>query len=115
MSDQPEQLKQPSPIAWLDQKPVDGVSEELRQARAAYQSIVDSLPLNLLIKDSQGRRVFANKKYLELRGCSLESIAGKTDFDLFPSDLAHQFSNDDSAILESGISCLLYTSPSPRD
>ena len=104
MSDQPEQLKQPSPIAWLDQKPVDGVSEELRQARAAYQSIVDSLPLNLLIKDSQGRRVFANKKYLELRGCSLESIAGKTDFDLFPSDLAHQFSNDDSAILESGIS-----------
>ena len=85
MNDQSEPLKQPSPIAWLDQKPVEGVSEELRQARAAYQSIVDSLPLNLLIKDSQGRRVFANKSYLELRGSSLDEVLGKTDFDLFPS------------------------------
>ena len=102
MNDQSEPLKQPSPIAWLDQKPVEGVSEELRQARAAYQSIVDSLPLNLLIKDSQGRRVFANKSYLELRGSSLDEVLGKTDFDLFPQALAEQFSDDDAAILKSG-------------
>ena len=102
MNDQSEPLKQPSPIAWLDQKPAEGVSEELRQARAAYQSIVDSLPLNLLIKDSQGRRVFANKSYLELRGASLADIVGKTDFDLFPAALAQQFSDDDAAILNSG-------------
>lgn len=102
MNDQSEPLKQPSPIAWLDQKPVEGVSEELRQARAAYQSIVDSLPLNLLIKDSQGRRVFANKSYLDLRGSSLDEVLGKTDFDLFPQALAEQFSDDDAAILKSG-------------
>jgi len=102
MNDQSEPLKQPSPIAWLDQKPAEGVSEELRQARAAYQSIVDSLPLNLLIKDSQGRRVFANKSYLELRGSSLDEVLGKTDFDLFPQALAEQFSEDDAAIIKSG-------------
>lgn len=102
MKDQPEPLKQPSPIAWLDQKPVEGVSEELRQARAAYQSIVDSLPLNLLIKDAHGRRVFANKSYLDLHDSTLEDVIGKTDFDLFPSDFAHKFSDDDAAIIKSG-------------
>jgi len=102
MNDQSEHLKQPSPIAWLDQKPVDAVSEELRQARAAFQTIVDSLPLNLLIKDAQGRRVFANKSYLELHGLSLAEVVGKTDFDLFPENLAQKYSDDDAAILKTG-------------
>jgi PAS domain S-box-containing protein len=102
MDDPSEPLKLPSPIAWLDQKPDDEISEELRQARAAFQSVVDSLPLNLLIKDAQGRRVFANKCYLEFHGSSLDNMVGKTDFDLFPEELALKFTQDDAAILESG-------------
>jgi len=102
MSDQSENSKQPSPLAWLDQKPAGEISEELRQTRAAFQSVVDSLPLNLLIKDAKGRRVFANKSYLELHNTSLEAIAGKTDHDLFPSDLAKKFTVDDAAILRTG-------------
>jgi len=102
MNDPSEHLKQPSPIAWLDQKPAEEVSEELRQARAVFQTIVDSLPLNLLIKDAQGRRVFANKYYLELHGLSLDEVVGKTDFDLFPESLAKKYTADDAAILKTG-------------
>ena len=102
MNDPSEPSKQPSAIAWLNQKPAEQVSEELRQARAAFQTIVDSLPLNLLIKDALGRRVFANKYYLELHGLSLADIVGKTDFDLFPEDLAQKFHADDVAILRTG-------------
>ncbi len=102
MADQSESSKQPSPIAWLNQKPVEQTPEELRQARAAFQTIVDSLPLSLLIKDSRGRRVFANRSYLELHDTTLADIVGKTDFDLFPEDLARKFCSDDAIILHNG-------------
>jgi len=102
MSEQSESRKEPSPIAWLDRKPIEEISEELRQARAAFQSIADSLPLNMLIKDAQGRRVFANKTYLEFHSLSLSDIVGKTDADLFPEDLARKYSEDDTAILNTG-------------
>lgn len=102
MNDQSDASKQPSPIAWLTQKPVEQTPEELRQARAAFQTIVDSLPLCLLIKDSAGRRVFANKTYLELHDMTLAEAIGKTDFDLFPEDLARKFCTDDAVILHNG-------------
>ncbi|MEQ8784714.1 MAG: response regulator [Pirellulaceae bacterium] len=94
--------KAPSPIAWLDARPLDRMTEELRQAQAAFRSLVDSLPLNLLIKDAQGRRRFANRSYLQLHQLTLEDVVGKTDFDLFPEVLARRFKQDDDAILHTG-------------
>ena len=35
-------------------------SSELEHSRAIYESLVNSLPLSVLIKDTQGRRIFAN-------------------------------------------------------
>ena len=61
-------------------------SEEMRQAQSIFKSLVDSLPLNLLIKDAAGRRVFANRSYLDSHHKTLAEIAGKTDFDLFPAE-----------------------------
>ena len=46
-----------------------GNRDETDQAAALFQSLVDLMPLNLLIKDATGRRVFANRRYLELQGC----------------------------------------------
>ncbi len=43
-------------------------SLEFAQSRAAYESLVNSLPLSVLIKDTDGRRLFANHAYLETRG-----------------------------------------------
>src|SRR5262245_38585202 len=80
----------------------DGVPEEMRQAQAAFKSLVDSLPLNLLIKDASGRRIFANKSYLALHQKKIEDIVGKTDHDLFPPDLARKFTTDDLQIVRTG-------------
>src|SRR5687767_6434040 len=56
-----------------------GLPEELRHAQAVFRSLVDSLPLHLLIKDSGGRRIFANLSYLTLHQKKIEDILGKTD------------------------------------
>ncbi|TWU23038.1 Signal transduction histidine-protein kinase BarA [Novipirellula galeiformis] len=71
-------------------------------ARSTYQSLADALPVSLLIKDTEGRRLFANKKYLEVRGKTLDEILGKNDFDLFPVHLAACYVADDQVVMRKG-------------
>ncbi len=76
--------------------------EMLRQTQARFRSIVDSLSINLILKDLQGRRVYANQAYLTLRNYALSDIVGKTDAELFPPDIAAGFKRDDQEVLQTG-------------
>ena len=75
----------------------------LRESDAHYQSLVESLPLSVFRKDSGFRFVFGNKRFCEALSDPLESFRGKTDFDLFPQDLAAKYRSDDQRILEAGV------------
>src|SRR5688500_252815 len=66
---------------------------------ATYQTLVDSLPLCLVIKGADGRRLFANQAYLDYRGCKLEDVLGKHDRDLFSPEIAARFAADDARVL----------------
>ena len=46
--------------------------------------------------------MFANRNYLAVHQKTLDDVLGKTDFDLFPEDLARKFSADDAEILRTG-------------
>ncbi len=59
--------------------------EALLASRAEYQSLVESLPLNVFRKDLDGRIVSANQRFCDSIGRPLAAIRGKTDLDLFPS------------------------------
>ncbi len=85
----------------------DSDSDELHpigfdQSRSTYESLANTLPLSLLIKDRQGYRVFANQAYLDFRGKRLDELLGKRDEDLFPPEIAKQFTADDQRVMESG-------------
>lgn len=80
----------------------DSAEEILRQTQARFRSIVDSLSINLLLKDTHGKRLYANKAYLELRNLELAEIVGKTDEELFPVELARQFRADDQHVIDTG-------------
>jgi PAS domain S-box-containing protein len=72
---------------------------ESEHSEAFYRSLVESLPQSVLLKDLEGRFTFANRKSCELIGKPLQEIVGKTDFDLFPSDLAAKHLEDDHKVL----------------
>ncbi len=106
-----ERYETPRQLAsWLANSSVDngdqmdcGVdSDEVRQAMALFQSLADTLPVCLLVKDLQGRRVFANRAYLEFQGLDIQSVLGKTDFDLFSEEAARAFQEDDQRVLRTG-------------
>ncbi len=74
----------------------------IRESEARYSSLVESLPLHVIRKDINGKVVFGNQRYCEAVGLSQKDLLGKTDFDLFPADLARKYVEDDKRVLESG-------------
>ncbi|WP_153557377.1 PAS domain-containing protein [Roseimaritima sediminicola] len=74
----------------------------LRDANAAYRSLVDSLPISVTRKDCDGRIQFANERFCKQCNRTLEEVIGKTDFDLYPAHLAKKYRADDQAVLDAG-------------
>lgn len=69
---------------------------------AFYHSLVESLPQNILRKDLHGRFTFANQRCLETFGKRWEEVIGKTDFDIFPYELAAKYRADDEWVKSTG-------------
>jgi len=78
------------------------MERELRDAHAVYRSLVDNMPVCMFRKDLQGRLSFANLTYCKELGISPEGIIGKTDYDLFPPELAEKYLANDRQVILSG-------------
>src|SRR5262249_55979962 len=75
--------------------------QTLSQERLILHTLIDNLPDGIYAKDLNGRKIMANPA--DVRNCSCESasqVIGKTDFDLFPKDLAEHFTADDEAVFK---------------
>src|SRR5438105_6155269 len=86
----------------IDQGSTEAKSDALRDAGRIFKSIADGLPVNIVIKDIHGRRVFVNRGYLELYQARAQEILGRTDADLFPQELARKYHEDDAKVLRTG-------------
>lgn len=69
---------------------------------ANYCSLMESLPLFLLIKDQDGRRLYANQAYLRYRNMTAEELLGKRDEDLFSPEIAASYREDDLRVMQTG-------------
>jgi len=78
------------------------VEKALRDSQAFYHSLVECLPQNIFRKDRAGRVTFANGRYCATLKRTLADLLGKTDFDLFPPELAAKYWRDDQHVLETG-------------
>lgn len=78
------------------------VEKELRDSQALYESLVQCLPQNIFRKDRHSRVTFGNQRYCDSLKRPLADLLGKTDFDLFPHELASKYVSDDRHIIESG-------------
>ncbi len=76
--------------------------EKLRESEALYHSLVETLPQNIFRKDLEGRFTFVNQRFCNALDRSAGDIIGKTDFDLFPAELAAKYHQDDQRVLETG-------------
>ncbi len=73
--------------------------DRLRNSEAFYQTLVETLPQNILRKDVQGRFTFANRKFCQSLRKPLPEILGRTDHDFFPKELADKYHRDDVRVM----------------
>ncbi|MFO0888986.1 MAG: ATP-binding protein [Isosphaeraceae bacterium] len=73
-----------------------------REIEFLYHSLVETLPQMILRKDLDGRFTFANQRFCNELGRTLEEIIGKKDFDYFPRELAEKYRRDDRWVIETG-------------
>ena len=79
------------------------VSEQkLVTSEAFYHSLVEHLPQNMFRKDLSEQFTFANQRFCQSLGRSLEGIIGRTDFDFYPSELAGKYQQDDREVIRTG-------------
>ena len=71
------------------------------------KTLINNLPLQIYIKDTQSRKLLANKSELQFLGIENErDIIGKDDFDLYDRDTAQKFRDEDIEVMISQIPML---------
>jgi len=74
---------------------------DLRNEKLLLRTVIDNVPDSIYCKDTEGRKTLANVTELQYsRTTSETEILGKTDFDLYPKELAEAFFADDQIVLQ---------------
>ncbi len=87
---------------WRTRSTDPAIKTALKDSETLYASLVENLPVNVIRKDVAGRFVFVNQKFCTLLQRSADQIIGKTDYDLFPKELADKYHADDCRVIEAG-------------
>ena len=67
------------------------------------RTLIDSLPEQVYVKDVEGRYVLNNFAHVRALGAaSPEEVAGKSDFDFYPEELAERYRADEREVIRSG-------------
>ncbi|MBE9189498.1 PAS domain-containing protein [Gloeocapsopsis crepidinum LEGE 06123] len=74
----------------------------LQQQERQLKAILNNIPGSAWLKDNESRYIAVNEPLLKLFNKKLEEVVGKTDYDLFPPDLAQKCIDDDREVLATG-------------
>ncbi len=64
------------------------VMAEVVRQKSLFSQVLDALPVNVFLKDKHFRFVLVNEEAARTLGMTKEAAAGKTNFDVFPHDVA---------------------------
>ena len=74
--------------------------EALRESEKTLQSMIDGTPSFIFLKDRDGRFLTINKRLEESLGMKREELRGKTDYDIFPKEVADRYRKSDQQVIE---------------
>lgn len=70
--------------------------------KSSVDFLLDSIPGYAFVKDKELHYIGANRTFCDLLKIPYDKIAGKTDYDIFPKDLAEKYIKDDRTVIETG-------------
>jgi PAS domain S-box-containing protein len=81
---------------------IKGADNALRESENKYRTLLENLPQMIFLKDRNSVYLSCNDNYARDLNIKADEIAGKTDHDFYPTELAEKYRTDDSEIMESG-------------
>lgn len=80
---------------------------KLQNERLLLRTLIDNIPDSIYLKDLTLRKTLANAADVRYAGTKLElEVLGKTDFEVYPKELAEKFFADDQSVIQTGIPVL---------
>lgn len=73
--------------------------EAIRESEARFHAFMDNSPAVGFMKDEAGRYVYVNATFERFFEVRRADTIGKTDFDIFPADVARRLRQNDQAVL----------------
>ena len=74
---------------------------QIRESEKLLKTLIDNLPLNVYIKDTESRKILVNKAECEYIGVkNAEEILGKNDFDFYNPEVAQISRDEDTKVME---------------
>jgi len=88
--------------------------ETLDQERVLLRTIIDNFPNSIFVKDKKYRKIVVNLEHARRVTAhqspaipfSVDDLLGKTDFEVYPRELAEEFLIEDQKVIEGGQSVL---------
>ena len=78
-------------------------SEMFDNERILLRTLIDNIPDAIYLKDLECRKTLVNPAEVRYMGAKSENeVLGRTDFELYPEDLAEQFYTDDQMVMRTG-------------
>ncbi|MDD3078984.1 MAG: PAS domain S-box protein [Paludibacter sp.] len=95
----------------LTQSVIEKEKEEFEKAitreRQLLRTIIDNIPVRIYVKDNKLRKTLVNNEELGFLGVESEDeVLGKTDYELFDSEMAEKFFIEDEKVLNGDTSIL---------
>jgi PAS domain S-box-containing protein len=76
--------------------------KRLKQSEYRYRTLVENLPQKIFLKNKDSVYISCNEKFARDLKIKPDKVAGKTDYDFFPKELADKYRSDDKRIMALG-------------
>ncbi len=74
----------------------------IKEISRQQEAILNNIPDLAWLKDRESRFIAVNEPFSKACGMKAEDLQGKTDFDIWPPDLAERYMQDDLDVIRSG-------------
>ncbi|MDP8963649.1 MAG: CHASE2 domain-containing protein [Cyanobacteriota bacterium] len=78
------------------------LKEELKRSKEFLQTVINTIPDPVFVKNKEHRWIILNQAYCQLTGYPLEILMEKSDYDIFPKHEADAFWSQNELVFQTG-------------